>query len=72
MNLQGRLSSKAPLLDHGSETGYIKHKFPMNYVLRPWKMGEWFYQVVKFGIVQYVCQHCYTDAPFFLLGKLER
>lgn len=55
MERQGRLSSKTPLLEHGHEKGIIKHPFPMNYILKPWKLGQWFYQVVKFGIVQYVC-----------------
>ncbi|TYH54102.1 hypothetical protein ES332_D09G145300v1 [Gossypium tomentosum] len=26
----------------------------MKYVLKPWKLGRWFYQVVKFSIVQYM------------------
>ncbi|TYG64072.1 hypothetical protein ES288_D06G079700v1 [Gossypium darwinii] len=26
----------------------------MKYFLKPWKLGRWFYQVVKFGIVQYM------------------
>ncbi|KAG8644183.1 protein LAZ1 isoform X2 [Manihot esculenta] len=54
MERQGRLSSKTPLLEHGHEKGIIKHPFPMNYILKPWKLGQWFYQVVKFGIVQYM------------------
>jgi hypothetical protein len=52
---EGRSSSKAPLLEHNHERGIIKHPFPMNYIFKPWKLGQWFYQVVKFGIVQYVC-----------------
>ncbi|KAJ6346480.1 hypothetical protein OIU78_009005 [Salix suchowensis] len=52
---EGRLCSKAPLLEHNHERGIIKHPFPMNYIFKPWKPGQWFYQVVKFGIVQYVC-----------------
>jgi hypothetical protein len=52
---EGRSSSKAPLLEHSHERGTIKHPFPMNYILKPWRLGQWFYQVVKFGIVQYVC-----------------
>ena len=27
----------------------------MNYILKPWPLGEWFYLVIKFGLVQYVC-----------------
>ncbi|KAF5727114.1 transmembrane protein [Tripterygium wilfordii] len=50
MKRQGR--SKTPLIGH--EKGTVKHPFPMNYILKPWKLGQWFYQVVKFGIVQYM------------------
>ncbi|PKI31142.1 hypothetical protein CRG98_048466, partial [Punica granatum] len=53
MERQGRLAGKTPLLDHGSDRGYVKHPFPMNYILNPWKLGLWFYRVIKFGIVQY-------------------
>lgn len=59
MKRQGRLSTMAPLLEH-SEKGVIKHPFPMNYILKPWKLGEWFYQVVKFGIVQYMIIKTFT------------
>ncbi|CAM8971816.1 unnamed protein product [Rhodiola kirilowii] len=54
MERQGRLSSKAPLLEHGSDLGVVTHPFPMNYFLKPWQLGQWFYQVIKFGIVQYM------------------
>ncbi|XP_039006698.1 protein LAZ1-like isoform X1 [Hibiscus syriacus] len=54
MRRLGRASSKAPLLGHSYEKGTIKHPFPMKYFLSPWKLGRWFYQVVKFGIVQYM------------------
>lgn len=57
MNMQGRVSSKAPLLEHDCEKGLVKHPFPMNYVLKPWRLGESFYQVIKIGIVQYVCMY---------------
>ncbi|KAE8703168.1 Protein LAZ1 [Hibiscus syriacus] len=50
----GSASSKTPLLDLNYEQGTVKHPFPMNYILRPWKLGQGFYQVVKFGIVQYM------------------
>lgn len=55
MEREGRVSIKTPLLEHSSERGTVKHVFPMNYILKPWKLGRWFYQVVKIGIVQYVC-----------------
>ncbi|XP_010531517.1 PREDICTED: protein LAZ1 isoform X2 [Tarenaya hassleriana] len=54
MDRQGRMNFKSPLLDHNDDKGTIKHPFPMNYLLKPWKLGRWFYQVVKFGIVQYM------------------
>ncbi|KAG5248177.1 transmembrane protein [Salix suchowensis] len=41
-------------LKREGRSGTIKHLFPMNYILKPWKLGQWFYQVVKFGIVQYM------------------
>lgn len=55
MRREGRASMKAPLLDnHGHERGIVKHPFPLKYILKPWKLGQWVYQVIKFGIVQYV------------------
>lgn len=57
MERQGRaaLSLKTPLLLHSSsDRGTVKHPFPLNYFLKPWTLGRRFYQIVKFGIVQYV------------------
>ncbi|KAK8475006.1 hypothetical protein V6N13_117171 [Hibiscus sabdariffa] len=54
MRRLGRASSKTPLLKLDYEKGTVKHPFPMKYILRPWKLGQGFYQVVKFGIVQYM------------------
>ncbi|XP_020576557.1 protein LAZ1-like isoform X1 [Phalaenopsis equestris] len=54
MKRQGGSNSKQPLLHFVSEKGIIKHHFPMNYFLKPWRLGEWFYQVIKIGIVQYM------------------
>lgn len=54
MEREGRAASKMPLLEHDSEKGVVKHLFPMNYFLKPWKLGQWVFQVIKFGIVQYV------------------
>ena len=56
MKREGGSSSRAPLLPDASEKGVIKHPFPMKYFLKPWKLGEWFYLVIKFGIIQYVSQ----------------
>jgi len=55
MEREGRAASKMPLLEHGSEKGVVKHHFPMNLFLKPWRLGQWLYQVIKIGIVQYVC-----------------
>lgn len=52
MEREGR--TKAPLLEHGVEKGTIKHPFPINYFIKPWKLGQWVYQVIKLGIIQYV------------------
>ncbi|XP_044489470.1 protein LAZ1 isoform X2 [Mangifera indica] len=54
MEREGRASYKNPLLEPSFEKGTVKHPFPMNYFLKPWKLGQWFYQVVKIGIVQYM------------------
>ncbi|MQM01757.1 hypothetical protein Taro_034515 [Colocasia esculenta] len=54
MNRQGGSGSKEPLLVHASEKGIVKHPFPMNYILKPWRLGEWFYLIIKFGLVQYM------------------
>ncbi|XP_073105790.1 protein LAZ1 isoform X4 [Elaeis guineensis] len=51
---QGGSCSSEPLLHNVSEKGVIKHPFPMNYILSPWKLGQWFYQLIKIGIVQYM------------------
>ncbi|CAD5191055.1 protein LAZ1-like isoform X1 [Musa acuminata AAA Group] len=51
---QGAASSNTPLSKDAFEKGVIKHPFPMNYILKPWKLGEWFYQIIKIGIVQYM------------------
>ena len=55
LNREGGSGSVAPLLGQASEQRYVNHPFPMNYILKPWPLGEWFYLVIKFGLVQYVC-----------------
>ena len=55
MERQGRASNKTPLLVDSSGIGTVTHPFPMKLILKPWKLGQGFYQLVKFGIVQYVC-----------------
>ncbi|RYR11373.1 hypothetical protein Ahy_B04g068920 isoform I [Arachis hypogaea] len=53
MEREGRATFKTPLL-HTSDKGTVKHPFPMNYFFKPWILGRKFYQIVKFGIVQYM------------------
>ncbi|KAL0300245.1 UNVERIFIED_CONTAM: protein LAZ1 [Sesamum angustifolium] len=67
MEREGRASAKTPLLDHGSERGIVKHPFPMNYILKPWKLGRWVYQVIKFGIVQYMIIKAFTAISAVIL-----
>uniref|UniRef100_A0A0D9YW91 Uncharacterized protein n=1 Tax=Oryza glumipatula TaxID=40148 RepID=A0A0D9YW91_9ORYZ len=51
---EGGGDSEEPLLHGASEKGIIHHHFPVNYILKPWRMGVRFYQIIKFGIFQYV------------------
>jgi hypothetical protein len=55
LNKEGHSGSDAPLLGQASEQRCANHPFPMNYLLNPWPLGEWFYLIIKFGLVQYVC-----------------
>ncbi|CAI0469158.1 unnamed protein product [Linum tenue] len=67
MERQGRASTKTPLLEHAHEKGTVKHPFPMKYFLKPWRLGRWFYQVVKFGIVQYMIIKAFTSISAVVL-----
>ncbi|CAN6233990.1 unnamed protein product [Urochloa humidicola] len=51
---EGGEDSEEPLLHHASEKGVLHHHFPINYILKPWRLGVRFYQIIKFGIFQYV------------------
>lgn len=51
---EGGEDSGEPLLHHASEKGVIHHHFPINYIIKPWRLGVRFYQIIKFGIFQYV------------------
>lgn len=64
MERQAHLNAKTPLLEPGFEKGSIKHPFPLRYFLKPWKLGQSFYQVIKVGIVQYVR---FTSPPTFII-----
>lgn len=54
MKREGGSTPSASLLPNASDKAVIKHPFPMKYFLKPWRLGEWFYLVIKFGIVQYM------------------
>ncbi|KAI3947788.1 hypothetical protein MKX01_034453 [Papaver californicum] len=63
MRREGRAAkSKIPLIQHSlsHEKGIVKHPYPFKLFLKPWKLGQWFYQVVKFGIVQYMLIKTFT------------
>lgn len=55
MEGQNLVTSYLPLVDEVYAYGIVQHPFPLNYLLRDWKLGSEFYQAVKIGIVQYVC-----------------
>lgn len=69
MEREGASSANTPLLGHVSEKGIIHHHFPMNYFLKPWRVGKWFYQVIKFGIFQYVSTDARNSSGFIDLNK---
>nr|XP_016468633.1 PREDICTED: protein LAZ1-like isoform X1 [Nicotiana tabacum] len=71
MKREGRAGSKMPLLEHGSEKGIVKHHFPMNYIFKPWKLGQWVYQVIKFGIFQYVIIKAFTATLAVILETFD-
>ncbi|XP_052201748.1 protein LAZ1 isoform X2 [Diospyros lotus] len=62
---------KTPLLEHGLEPGTIRHPFPMNYFLRPWRLGQWVFQVIKFGIVQYMLIKSFTAILAVILEAFD-
>ncbi|KAG6382590.1 hypothetical protein SASPL_157735 [Salvia splendens] len=72
MRREGRAGMKAPLLDdHGHERGIVRHPFPMNYILKPWKLGQWVFQVIKFGIVQYMIIKALTAISAVILEAFD-
>ncbi|CAN6239632.1 unnamed protein product [Urochloa humidicola] len=64
---EGGEDSGEPLLHHASEKGVIHHHFPINYILKPWRLGVRFYQIIKFGIFQYVIIKTLTAALSLIL-----
>uniref|UniRef100_A0A7C9CDQ0 Protein LAZ1 n=1 Tax=Opuntia streptacantha TaxID=393608 RepID=A0A7C9CDQ0_OPUST len=71
MEREGRAASKMPLLEHGSEKGVVKHHFPMNLFLKPWRLGQWLYQVIKIGIVQYMIIKAFTAILAVILEAFD-
>ncbi|KAH6759133.1 organic solute transporter ostalpha protein [Perilla frutescens var. frutescens] len=54
MEGQSLVTSCLPLVDDVYAYGIVRHPFPLNCLLRDWKLGSDFYQAVKIGIVQYM------------------
>jgi len=51
MKRHGHSNATTPLLEPFCEKVFVKKPFPLNYFFKPWRLGQWFFQVVKFGIV---------------------
>lgn len=68
---EGRAASKMPLLEHGSEKGVVKHHFPMNLFLKPWRLGQRLYQVIKIGLVQYMIIKAFTAILAVILEAFD-
>ncbi|KAK3158697.1 hypothetical protein QOZ80_2AG0140430 [Eleusine coracana subsp. coracana] len=67
---EGGEDSGEPLLHHASGKGAIHHHFPVNYILRPWRLGVHFYRIIKFGIFQYVIIRTLTASFSLILQPL--
>jgi hypothetical protein len=65
---EGGSGSGQPLLHHASEKGIIHHHFPVNFVLKPWRLGTRFYLIIKFGIFQYVFPQALANS-FYLRSQ---
>ncbi|KAI3824697.1 hypothetical protein L1987_06166 [Smallanthus sonchifolius] len=71
MEREGRAGQRSPLLDQTSEKGIIKHIFPMNLFLQPWKLGQRVYQIMKAGIVQYMIIKAVTSVLAVFLEAFD-
>ncbi|XP_076907923.1 protein LAZ1-like [Bidens hawaiensis] len=71
MEREGRAGQRSPLLDQTSEKGIIRHIFPMNLFLKPWKLGQWVYQIMKAGIVQYMLIKAITSVLAVILEAFD-
>lgn len=54
MESQTIINPGTPLLEESYAYGIVEHPFPLNCILRDWRLGPEFYHAVKIGIVQYV------------------
>nr|KAJ0214183.1 hypothetical protein LSAT_V11C400184370 [Lactuca sativa] len=68
---EGRAGSKTPLLEPSSEHGTFKHVFPMSLFLKPWKLGQRVYQIIKIGIVQYMIIKAFTAVLAVILEAFD-
>ncbi|KAJ7295140.1 hypothetical protein O6H91_Y211300 [Diphasiastrum complanatum] len=60
---QAKIGPRTPLLIHSGGRAVVKHPLPLNFCMPPWSLGQDFYDIVKFGIVQYV-----SVTLFFFMG----
>lgn len=61
MESKSRISYSIPLIEESYTYGVVEHPFPLNCFLKEWYLGPDFYQAVKIGIVQYVCQYTHSS-----------
>lgn len=68
---EGRAGLKTPLLEQSSEHGTVKHLFPMNLFLKPWRLGQRVYLIIKIGIVQYMIIKAVTAVLAVILEAFD-
>ncbi|GJY98563.1 organic solute transporter OST-alpha [Tanacetum coccineum] len=68
---EGRAGLKTPLLEQSSDSGMVKHIFPMNLFLKPWRLGQRVYLIIKIGIVQYMIIKAVTAVLAVILEAFD-
>ncbi|XP_071715430.1 protein LAZ1-like isoform X1 [Rutidosis leptorrhynchoides] len=68
---EGRAGPKTPLLEQSHENGTLKHIFPFNLFLKPWRLGQRVYLIIKIGIVQYMIIKAVTAALAVILEAFD-
>ncbi|KAJ9560668.1 hypothetical protein OSB04_005828 [Centaurea solstitialis] len=68
---EGRAGLKTPLLEQTAEQGIVKHLFPMNLFLKPWRLGQRVYLIIKIGIVQYMIIKAVTAVLAVILEAFD-